>query len=233
MSTALKLFLAEQLWFQLLSDSEQAHVRDTAYARQVLAGSYICRAGEQADHWLGVVSGLVKASIMTVDGKTTTYTGVAAGGWLGEGSVLNGTIRRFDIVALRDSYIAFVPRTTFMVLHDKNIQFCHFLIRQLNRRLAQQMALIEIDRLVTPEVRVARFLLMMADSQSGKASEPTLEISQAEIAHLCGLSRQFTNKVLAKLTTQGLVEHRYGRLKILNKDGLLRFDPHSLPDSKQ
>lgn len=224
MSAALKIFLSEQPWFQLLCKPEQAMVLANAYERHVDAGGYVCRTGEAAEQWIGVISGLVKACVMTPDGKTTTYAGIATGGWLGEGSVLNGTPRRFDVVALRDSQISFLPRSAFMILYNENIAFCHFLINQLNRRLAQQMALIEIDRLVTPEVRVARFLLMLANSQGGNDPVPTLEISQSEIAQLCGLSRQFTNKVVSKLVAQGLVEHQYGRLTILDKDRLHEFE---------
>ena len=227
MTTALRLFLSEQPWFLLLSEQEKAQVLTDAYERRTAAGGSVCRAGEPAEQWIGVMGGLVKASIMTPDGKTMTYAGIAPGGWLGEGSVLNGTTRRFDVIALRDSHVAFLPRSTFMKLYEHNLPFCHYLIQKLNNRLAQQMALIEIDRLVAPEVRVARFLLMLAESQKTKSAESTLEITQSEIAQLCGLSRQFTNRVVSKLVTLGLVDHQYGRLKLLDKEGLCRFDPNA------
>jgi CRP-like cAMP-binding protein len=225
MTTALRVFLSEQPWFVLLSEQEQAQVLADAYERRIGSGADVCRAGEPAAQWIGVMDGLVKASVMTPAGKTTTYAGIAPGGWLGEGSVLNGTIRRFDVIALRDSHIAFLPRATFMRLYEHNLRFCHYLIERLNNRLAQQMALIEIDRLVTPEVRVARFLLMLAESQGAASPAPTLDITQAEIAQLCGLSRQFTNRVLSKLVALGLVDHQYGRLTLLDTTGLGQFDP--------
>jgi CRP/FNR family cyclic AMP-dependent transcriptional regulator len=227
MTTALRLFLSEQPWFVLLSDQEKAQVLADAYERRTAAGEAVCRAGEPAGQWIGVMGGLVKASVMTQDGKTTTYAGIAPGGWLGEGSVLNGTSRRFDVIALRDSHIALVPRSTFMRLYENNLPFCHYLIEKLNNRLAQQMALIEIDRLIAPEIRVARFLLMLAESQRSRSPAQTLEITQSEIAQLCGLSRQFTNKVVSKLVSLGLVEHQYGRLTLLDKERLYHFDPNA------
>jgi CRP/FNR family cyclic AMP-dependent transcriptional regulator len=227
MTTKLRLFLSGQPWFLLLSDQDKFQVLADAYERRTAAGGVVCRAGEPAEEWIGVMGGLVKASVMTPDGKATTYAGIAPGGWLGEGSVLNGTIRRFDVIALRDSHIAFLPRSTFMKLYESNLPFCHYLIKELNNRLAQQMALIEIDRLIAPEVRVARFLLMLAESQRTSSPEPILEITQSEIAQLCGLSRQFTNKVVSKLVTLGLVEHKYGRLTLLDKERLYDFDPNA------
>lgn len=224
MTTALRVFLSDQPWFALLSGEEQARVLTDAYSRSVAAGSAVCRVGEPAQQWIGVIGGLVKASVMTADGKTMTYAGIAPGGWLGEGSVLNGTARRFDVIALRDSHLAFLPRATFMRLYDNNLAFCHYLIDKLNLRLAQQMALIEIDRLVAPATRVARFLLMLADAQNPDSPDSVLDITQAEIAQLCGLSRQFTNKALGKLVALGLVEHAYGRLTLRDKARLARFD---------
>ncbi|RJG02957.1 Crp/Fnr family transcriptional regulator [Noviherbaspirillum sedimenti] len=227
MTTGLRLFLAEQPWMQLLSEQEQARVITDTFERHVASGGYVCRAGEPAEQWIGVISGLVKASVMTSQGKTTTYAGITAGGWLGEGSVLNGTLRRFDVIALRDSYIAYVPRSTFMYLYNTNIRFCHFLISQLNKRLAQQMALIEIDRLVDAETRVAKFIIMLVESQTSRNPTWVLEINQAELAQLCGLSRQFINRVFAKLTAKKIIDHSYGRLNILDKDRLQNFDEHS------
>ncbi len=55
---------------------------------------------------------------VSADGKPTTFTGIPSGGWFGEGSLLKNEPRRYDIVALRDSTIAYVPRTTFMALLD-------------------------------------------------------------------------------------------------------------------
>jgi CRP-like cAMP-binding protein len=231
MTTALRLFIADQPWFALLSDHEKTQVLTNTYERRIAAGGSVCRAGELAMQWIGVMGGLVKASVMAADGRTTTYAGIAPGGWLGEGSVLNGTTRRFDVIALRNSHIAFVPRPTFMMLYENNLRFCHYLIDKLNHRLAQQMALIEIDRLIVPEVRVARFLLMLAESQQTNSPEPTLEITQFEIAQLCGLSRQFTNKVVSKLVALGLVNHHYGRLTILDKERLYHFDLQTGVDS--
>lgn len=227
MTLALQIFLNDQPWMRLLSDEEQSKVTADTYERHYPPGGYVCRSGESAEQWIGVIKGLVKASVMTTQGRTTTYAGIGPGGWLGEGSVINGTSRRFDVIALRDSTVACVPRFTLMRLYNTNIRFCHYLIAQLNKRLAQQMALIEIDRLLEPETRVARFLAMLADSQISSGGELGLEINQSELANLCGLSRQFINRVLAKLQSLGIIDHRYGRLIILDAIALRSFGTDS------
>ena len=42
-------------------------------------------------------------SIVSRGGKATTFTGMTAGAWFGEGSVLKNEPRRYDVVALRDT----------------------------------------------------------------------------------------------------------------------------------
>jgi CRP/FNR family transcriptional regulator, cyclic AMP receptor protein len=224
MTLALKLFLTDQPWMQLLSENEQLRVIADAYERSYPTGVFVCQTGDPAEQWIGVMKGLVKACVMTSEGKSTTYAGIGPGGWLGEGSVLNGTSRRFDVITLRDSTIVCIPRFTFMHLYNTNIKFCHYLINQLNRRLAQQMSLIQIDRLLDPETRVAKFLVMLAEAHVVRQSDYVLEINQTELANLCGLSRQFVNRALSKLHALQIIDHRYGSLRLLDMDRLRSFD---------
>jgi CRP-like cAMP-binding protein len=51
-----------------------------------------------------------------------------------------------------------MPRATFERLLDTNIGFNRFLLMQLNERLAQFIALVERERLLEPDARVARSL---------------------------------------------------------------------------
>ena len=82
------------------------------------AASSAARA-RPVEAWIGVVDGLVK---MTTASRPTAsrsrFAGMPTGGWFGEGSLLKDEPRRYDIVALRRSRIAYMPRATFMRLLD-------------------------------------------------------------------------------------------------------------------
>jgi CRP-like cAMP-binding protein len=64
------------------------------------------------------------------DGRTSTFTGVPAGGWFGEGSLLKTEARRYDVVALRASRIAWVPRRMFEWLLNTSLPFNRFVLVQ-------------------------------------------------------------------------------------------------------
>ena len=61
-------------------------------------------------------------------------------------------------MALRESRIAYLPRATFNRLLNTNLCFNRLLLGQLNERLGQFIALVESERLLDPDARVARSL---------------------------------------------------------------------------
>ena len=81
--------------------------------REFRAGTSVCRKGDPASAWIGVIEGLVKLHSLSPAGKPVTFAGIPAGGWFGEGSVLKDEPLKYDILALRDSRIALMPEATF------------------------------------------------------------------------------------------------------------------------
>lgn len=81
-------FPAYAQWTAALTPEELAITRKSIIEREYPKGSYICHRGDQLDYWTGVITGLVKVSAISGDGKAMTFIGVRAGGWFGEGSVL-------------------------------------------------------------------------------------------------------------------------------------------------
>ncbi len=81
-------------WMHQLDAAQHERVRQDLVERSVPAGGFVCRKGEAVDQWLGVIAGLVKISSVSLEGKAVTFTGIAAGGWFGEGSLLKDEPRR-------------------------------------------------------------------------------------------------------------------------------------------
>jgi CRP/FNR family transcriptional regulator, cyclic AMP receptor protein len=176
----------------------------------------VIRKGETVDAWTGIIDGLVKMSSVSAAGKSVTFTGVGPGGWFGEGSLLKGEPRKYDIVALRDTRIAWMPRSTFDWLLGSSIAFNRFLLLQLNERLGQFIGLVEYERLLEPDARVARCLAEMFNPYLYPGHRQQLDISQEEIGYLCGVSRQRVNQALQVLARAGLLEAEYGSIRILD-----------------
>lgn len=208
--------LETSAWARALSPDEFDRVVAETAVRTCPAGGLACHKGERVEHWIGVVDGLVKMANVSAEGKSTSYTGIGTGGWFGEGSILKDEPRRYDIVALRESLIAYMPRATFLRLLDSNLAFNRFLIVQLNERLGQFIALVEHGRLHGPEARLARSLAGLFNPVLYPGVGPSLPVSQEELGQLVGLSRQRVNQALKRLEAEGLVRVDYGSVTILD-----------------
>ena len=221
---SLAAMLRASPWARSLPPADFARVEAETVTRLCAAGTLVCRKGEAVEAWIGVVDGLVKMANVSAEGKSTSYTGIGTGGWFGEGSLLKTEPRRYDIVALRDSTIAYMPRATFMWLLDTSMPFNRFLLTQLNERLGQFIGMVEHDRLLGPDARLARCLASMFNPHLYPGIGPALPISQEEIAQLAGLSRQRANQALQRLEQAGLLRIEYGGITVTDLAGLRTFE---------
>ncbi len=210
-------------WAQTLSVEDFARALEGTVEREVPTGSYVCHKGEPVDHWHGIIEGLVKMSSDWATGKTASFTGIAAGGWFGEGSMLKPEPRRYDVVALRDSRVACVRRETFHWLLDNSIAFNRFVINQINERLGLFIGLLESERLLDIDARVAHTLAALFHPVLQPGIGSRIAISQGEIGYLAGVSRQRVNRALRTLEEAGLLATEYGSITVRNLDGLRRF----------
>ena len=216
-------FLSTCRWAESLSAEELRRVAVEIIEKQIPSGGYVCKKGEAVTNWIGVIDGLVKMSNLSSEGKLTTLTGVPTGGWFGEGSMLKDEPRRYDIMALRDSRVAFMPRATFNRLLDTNLGFNRFLLVQLNERLGMFIALIENERLLEPDARVARSLGALFNPVLYPGIGRQIQISQEEIGFLAGVSRQRVNQALQVLEKAGVLRIEYGGVTVVDLQGLQGF----------
>lgn len=215
--------LRASTWARSLTPAQLERVEAETIVRELPVGVPACRKGEPVEHWIGVIDGLVKIASVNPQGKTTTFTGVTSGAWFGEGSLLKDRVRKYDVVTLRESRIAYMPRATFEWLLDTDIGFNRFLLMQLNERLGQFIAMVEHERLLEPDARVARSLASLYNPVLYPEQLLDVQLSQEELGYLSGVSRQRVNQALQVLEKAGLVKIEYGRIRILDLDGLRSF----------
>lgn len=221
--TTLEAMLRGSLWARTLNADEMDQLVRESYEQRVALGGYALRCGEPADHWIGVIDGLVKMSVSQADGKHSTFTGVTAGGWAGEGSLLKPGCWRYDGVATRDTHLACVPRHSFERLVASNLAFNHFLLSHINARLSLFIALVEFDRLLGPDARVARCLASLFHPDLYPRVGNFVQLGQEEIGLLSGVSRQRTNESLHELQRVGLLRIEFGGVTVIDLDGLRSY----------
>ena len=222
-TTTLLETLHHSIWAETLTPRELAQVCAEAYEVNVSAGAHLTRIGEAANAWFGVIEGVLIMTVGSPDGKESTFTGVTNGGWFGEGTLLKNGTWGYNGLALRNSRLACVPRSTFQRLVQTSLPFNHFLLAHLNARLGLFISLVEYDRLLGPDARVARCLASLFNPDIYPQTGRFVELSQEEIGHLSALSRQRANKALHALEKAGLLRVEFGGVTVLDLPGLRSY----------
>ena len=207
----------------MLDEADRREAEQAIQVGNAEPGDRVCRFGAASNFWFGVVDGLLKMSNVSREGAPITYTGVPPGAWFGEGTLLKRESYRYNIEALRASTVAGLPIEVFHRLLDRSIPFNRFVMRQLNERLSQFIAALEIDRDNRPDNRVAGSLAALFNPVLYPGVGKVLRITQQELAWLVGLSRQRVNAALKALHDEGLVRVEYGGVRVLELEALRRF----------
>jgi CRP-like cAMP-binding protein len=213
---ALREFLDGSSWVRELTASQVDRIRHDVTARAYPDGTTVLAAGTPSNQWVGVLEGMLKVETVTVDGKSATFARVPAGAWLGEGAVLKGELRPYDLVAIGDSVVATMPRTTFLWLLAESHPFALWMVQQLNARLGYYVALVQSFRLNDTTKQVAYCLAELFNQNLYPTVRRQVTISQEEIGHLSGVSRTIANRALGELHDRGVIRMGYGAIEVLD-----------------
>jgi CRP-like cAMP-binding protein len=207
-------------WARDLNEKEIEVARGGIVEKSFKANEFVSMRGDQFEYWTGVVSGLAKIGTISRSGKEVSITGLTAGAWFGEGSVLKNEPRRYDIVALRDSRLALMERSAFLWLFENSVGFNRFLVSLLNERLGQFIALTEYGRMLDATGRLARCIASLFNPILYRDATRHLDITQEELGAITGISRQKANQCLQTLEKEGLLRLEYGGVTVVDLERL-------------
>lgn len=211
-------------WLECLEPDELSRVHQDLTIKQIAKNEYVCRKGEKPEFWYGVISGLIKATNVSHGGKSITYMAIPSGSWFGESPLVRKEmLRSYDAIAMRDSVLICLPKDTFHWLLDKNINFNHYIINQINERLFHFISMIESERFLDTNSRVAKIISGLFNQHLYPGQSTALKLSQEEVGFLTGLSRQRTNMALKKLEALGYIKISYGEVEVSDLESLKKM----------
>jgi CRP/FNR family cyclic AMP-dependent transcriptional regulator len=183
--------------------------------------------GQRCDHITVIAEGTVLSSVSTPGGRRLTYKIDDAAFAYGLASLADGLPLQVDLVA--DGPVA-VVRTPLAAVRAELTRLPALwesiaveTIRR-SRRYATQLNQFVLD---TPRVRAASLLIGLL-AKSGKdgidgAVDIGFRLSQERLADMLGVSRQWATAVVRELAQAGLIEWHYGRVTVLDVQGLRRL----------
>jgi CRP/FNR family cyclic AMP-dependent transcriptional regulator len=213
--------LAQCNLFRLLPANERATLIAHAHIRKYAAGETIFLMGSTGDSMMVVLSGRVRISVASPDGKEIMLAVLVAGEIFGEIAMLDGKERTADARAATECRLAILQRRDVLSFFAQHPNAWPGLVGILCERLRsadEQMA--EIALMSIP-VRLAKALLRMAalDPQSGKHLSK-IRLSQRAIGRLIGARRESVNKWLGRWQRNGILQLAESLITIADRHAL-------------
>ncbi|NOX89234.1 MAG: Crp/Fnr family transcriptional regulator [Calditrichaeota bacterium] len=166
-----------------------------------------------------ILSGRVKISRISDEGREVILSILVDGDFFGEMSILDGQTRSANAVTLEDTELLLIQRENFLrILHDYP-QVSINLLKELAHRLRRSDEQIKSLSLQNAMGKVASTLLRIADD-SGIIKHGKVEISQLppqqDLANMAGTSRETISRVIKSLSQLGYVKKEGSKLIILD-----------------
>lgn len=204
-----------------------ARLAERGTIRRYRRGTYLFHQGDDSPEVFFLLEGRVEISSLSVGGHRQLHTTLDQPQFFGELGVLGGMTRTAAALALDESNVWAVSAPTFLDFLSDEPAASQALLRALARQVQSQEAFVEDLLHLDLKGRVAKRLLQLVSPSldelpSDGAALPAI-VTHADLASLCGGSRENVTRILSDLQRRGFVE-RDGRRYVLRKiSGLARL----------
>jgi CRP-like cAMP-binding protein len=212
----------------ILMSVSRAAIRDLAgqgSIRRYRRGTYLFYQGDPSDHVLFLWEGRIEVSSISFTGHRQLMTTLDRPQFFGELGVLGEQLRTATALALEDSSVWVVAGDRFLAFLGKHFEATQALLLSLARQIQAHESFVEDLLFLDLKGRVAKRLLQLVspslDEPPPDGSALPSVVTHADLASLCGGSRENVTRILSEFQRRGLVR-RDGRRYILKSVSGLR-----------
>ena len=193
-----------------------------AQPRRLRDGERLYLRGDRASGLIGVQRGMMRHLFVTADGREFIAGLFAAGSWFGEISLFDEGPRPFDCVAVGETDVLMVPAGELRALLDAHPQWYRDFARVLCMKL--RLAFEHIEASQWPlSMRLAKRLLDLAQRYGRQVQGGLhigLRLSQEDLAHMLGVTRQRVNRELRGFERWGWLSLAVGSITLRDVSAL-------------
>jgi len=183
-------------------------------------GATICSKGDPGNFLFIVISGTVKISVSSPDGRNAILNLINAGDLFGEVAVLDGQARTADAIANTNCEIFVLDRRDFLPFVRGQPELAMRLIELLCTRLRWTSDQVEQVILQDLPGRLASALLGLTEKRKLEPQSQTIAITQQEISEMVGMTRESINKQLRAWAARNWVRLEHGAIVVLDAAAL-------------
>ncbi|HXN69249.1 MAG TPA: Crp/Fnr family transcriptional regulator [Bradyrhizobium sp.] len=179
-------------------------------------GATIFSKGDPGNFLIAVVSGTVKISVSSPDGRSAILNLIGAGEIFGEMSVLDQQPRSADATANTNCEIFIIDRREFIPFVRSQPALAMKFIELLCTRLRWTSDQVEQVILQNLPGRLASALIRLTEKHKVAGGGRTIAVTQQEISEMVGMTRESINKQLRVWSTRSWVRLEHGAIVVLD-----------------
>jgi CRP/FNR family cyclic AMP-dependent transcriptional regulator len=221
MALSVQTILERNRLFRGLSAATVQQIAALAIRRPYEQDAIVFSQGDPGDSLYGVVTGKVRISASTREGKEMFLNIMEPGDTFGEIALLDGNPRTATATTTAACELMIIPRAQFLALLQREPALAIHLLQLLCQRIRWTSGQAEDSALLTVPNRLARRLLSLAKLHGQRAPNGVqLIISQEEMGRFLGISRQAVNQYLQEWRAKGWVDVGRGKVTVLDESAL-------------
>src|SRR5215510_10755308 len=206
-----------------LTPSILERISTYAKRRSVAKGFTIFEKGDAGLGLIGVVSGSVKISVTSADGRDIVLNTIRRGEVFGEIALLDGRARTANATAMSDCELIVIERREFIPFLRSEPDVTLKLMEILCSRLRNTSEQVEDVTFLDLSTRLAKTLLRLTANAGPSKRTGKVLINQREISQIVGRSRESTNKQLRAWAKRGWLRLERGSVTVLRADKLVEL----------
>jgi CRP/FNR family cyclic AMP-dependent transcriptional regulator len=184
-------------------------------------GAAIFSKGDPGNSLFAVISGTVKISISSADGRSAIFNLIRAGEIFGEVALLDGLARTADATANTNCELFVIDRREFLPFVRSQPALAMKFIELLCSRLRWTSDQVEQVILQNLPGRLASALIGLTEKHKLAPEGRTIAITQQEISEMVGMTRESINKQLRIWAGRNWVRLEHGAIVVLDVGALL------------
>jgi len=213
-----------------LRDVDEPSVRrlvDSGTVRHCRRNTYLFYQGDDSPEILFLVDGRIEIASLSSSGQRMLHTTLDTPQFFGELGVLGDLPRTAAALALDDSSVWAAPGDVFVRFLASEPAAGRALLRALAQQVVAHEAFVDDLLFLDLKGRVAKRLLQLVSPGLDRLPDdgvlvPSI-VTHADLASLCGGSRENVTRILSEMQRRGYVERDGRRFVLQNISGLAKL----------
>ena len=214
--------------FAGLQDDSYIRLANASKIVTIEKGSFLFYQRDPADALYIVKSGELDVVLSNIDGREMIIDKLSIGDCFGEVALLASGTRTAGVQARKNSDVLEIKGVAFLSVLDLDTSLARRMLEIATQRLFKSQKRESALAFLDAPARLARVLLEMDETDRNGPDKGYITLSQDELAHRAGLTRQTVTTILSRWRRHGLLLTGRGRIMLLNRPGIEQIHQQSL-----